>query len=293
MIDPQLSGKVAVVTGANNPRGIGAAIARALAAQGVALYVTYYRLEISDEMAEEAKKGVPGEALYRWLSAKNADEVIDEVRGSGGLIEAWEADLADPAACTEVFDRAERAFGPVEILVNNAAFWMPDSFLPSDLTQGKPSAGGAPISAFSVNAHDRHFQVNVRAPTLLIREFARRHIERKAQWGRIINVSTDGASCFPTEVSYGASKYALESLTRSAAVELGVYGITANVVSPGPIQTGYITPEAEASIVRSIPLGRLGEPMDVADVVVFLASEQARWLTGQLIYVGGGHAMRS
>jgi 3-oxoacyl-[acyl-carrier protein] reductase len=127
----------------------------------------------------------------------------------------------------------------------------------------------------------------------LIREFARRHIERNAQWGRIINVSTDGASCFPTEVSYGASKYALESLTRSAAVELGVYGITVNVVSPGPIQTGYIAPQAEASIVRSIPLGRLGEPADVADVVVFLASEQARWLAGQVIYVGGGHAMHS
>jgi 3-oxoacyl-[acyl-carrier protein] reductase len=293
MIDPQLSGKVAVVTGANNPRGIGAAIARALAVQGVAVYVTYHRQEISAETAEEARKGVPGEALYRWLNAESAEEVIEEVRAAGGLVEGWEVDLADPATCAEVFDRAERALGPVEILVNNAAFCMPDSFLPGELAEGKPSAGGIPISPFSITGHDRHFHVNVRAPALLIREFASRHIARGARWGRIINVSTDGASCFPTEVSYGGSKYALESLTRSAAVELGAYGITVNVVSPGPIQTGYIAPQPEASIVRSIPLGRLGEPMDVADVVVFLASEQARWLTGQLLYVGGGHAMHS
>lgn len=293
MIDPQLSGKVAVVTGANNPRGIGAAIARALAVQGAALYVTYYRQEIPAEVSREAESGIPGLSLYQWLSAKDAGEVIDDVRASGGHIEAWEVDLAVPAACAEVFDRAEKAFGPVEILVNNAAFWAPDSFLPDGVIEGKPSAGGGPIRTLDVQEHDRHFHVNVRAPALLIREFARRHIERDARWGRIINVSTDGASCFPTEVSYGASKYALESLTRSAAVELGPYGITVNVVAPGPTQTGYIAPQAEAALVQETPLRRIGDPADVADVVVFLASEQARWVTGQLIYVGGGHAMPS
>lgn len=293
MIDPQLSGKVAIVTGANNPQGIGAAVARALAAEGVAVYVTYYRQELSPEMAEEAKKGVPGEAFYRWLNTKDASEVIEEIRASGGLIEGWEVDLADPGACTEVFDRAEGAFGPVEILVNNAAFYKPDSLLPSNLIGGKPSAGGIPMTVLSVADHDRHFHVNVRAPALLTHEFARRHIARGAQWGRVINVSTDGASGFPTEVSYGASKYALESLTRAAAVELGPHGITVNVVSLGPIQTGYIAPQAEAALVRATPLRRIGEPRDVADVVTLLASEQARWLTGQLIYVGGGHAMHS
>ena len=104
-------------------------------------------------------------------------------------------------------------------------------------------------------------------------------------------MSTDGASGFPGEVSYGASKHALESISRAAAVELGPYGITVNVVSPGPVQTGYITPELEEKLLPEIPLRRVGEPEEIADVIVFLASEQARWITGQLLYVGGGHVM--
>jgi 3-oxoacyl-[acyl-carrier protein] reductase len=182
-------------------------------------------------------------------------------------------------------------FGPVSILVNNAAVSVADSLLPDEIAGGAPSAGGIPIAAFDSDRHDRHFRVNVRAPALLMREFARRLVERHTNWGRIINVSTDGASGFPTEVSYGASKHALESLTRAAAAEFGRYGITANIVSLGAIQTGYIGPEAEPTIVADTPLGRLGEPADVADVVTFLASHQARWITGQLLYVGGGHAM--
>ena len=83
----------------------------------------------------------------------------------------------------------------------------------------------------------------------------------------------------------------MESYSRAAARELGQYGITVNIVSPGPIQTGWITPEHEAIAVREIPLGRIGQPEDVADVIVFLASVQARWLTGQLFFVGGGHRM--
>jgi 3-oxoacyl-[acyl-carrier protein] reductase len=125
----------------------------------------------------------------------------------------------------------------------------------------------------------------------MIAEFARRHIARGARWGRIVNVSTAGAERFPSEISYGASKYALESYTRSAAMELGKFGINVNVVSLGPVQTGWITAELERAILPTIPLGRTGNPEDVADVVVFLASHQARWVTGQRIYVGGGHGM--
>ena len=150
------------------------------------------------------------------------------------------------------------------------------------------SSGSIPITPES---HDRHFAVNSRAVALMMAEYVRRHIERGARWGRIINVSTDGAYCFPGEVSYGASKAALEAYSRSAAKEVGKYGITVNIVAPGPIQTGWITPELEEKILPTIPLGRVGQPEDVADVIVFLASEQARWLTGQLLYVGGGHAV--
>jgi 3-oxoacyl-[acyl-carrier protein] reductase len=105
------------------------------------------------------------------------------------------------------------------------------------------------------------------------------------------DTSADAAHAHVANVSYAASKHAIESYSRSAAAELGHYGIRVNVVAPGPIQTGYITPESETEIVKGTPLGRLGEPEDVADAIVFLASAQARWLTGQLLYVGGGWRM--
>jgi 3-oxoacyl-[acyl-carrier protein] reductase len=124
-------------------------------------------------------------------------------------------------------------------------------------------------------AFDRIFAVNTRAPVLMMAEFGRRHIKRGAQSGRIINVSTAGAERFPSEVTYGASKFALESYTRSAAMELGKFGVTVNAVSLGPVQTGWITPELEQAILPTIPLGRVGTPSEVADVIVFLASHQA------------------
>ena len=92
-------------------------------------------------------------------------------------------------------------------------------------------------------------------------------------------------------IRYAASKHAIESYSRSAALEMGKYEITVNIVAPGPIQTGWLTPEQETQIAAQTPLGRVGRPEDVADVIVFLASEQAHWLTGQLLYVGGGWRM--
>jgi len=152
---------------------------------------------------------------------------------------------------------------------------------------GGPSEEAADdfVTAASI---DRHFSINARAYALLMAEYVKRYIARRASHGRIINLSTDAAHSHPGNVNYAASKHAVESFSRSAAAELGKYGITVNVVAPGPTQTGYITPEAEAEIVDKTPLRRLGRPEDVADVIVLLASEQARWLTGQLLYVGGG-----
>jgi 3-oxoacyl-[acyl-carrier protein] reductase len=241
--------------------------------------------------AGAAEPTEPGEALYRSRQAQAADQVIAAIEGQGGRASAYEADLSDPASLPALLNHAERTLGPVDILVNNAAVGgtPTDTFLPADPTM--VDWAGRVTHTITAASHDRHFAVNSRATALLMAEFARRHVRRGARWGRIINVSTDGASGFAGEVSYGASKHAMESFSRAAATELGPYGITVNVISLGPIQTGWMTPEMERDAVAHTPLGRVGYPEDAADVIVFLASEQARWVTGQLLYVGGGHAM--
>lgn len=276
MIDTGLQDKIALVTGAQH--GIGAATALALAAQGARVFIQYLRLPLNDE------EGAAQRAL-------DAAEVVQAIRSRGDQAEAAECDLADPAAVPALFDRVAAAFGPVDVLVNNAAVGgaPKDTFVP--LAEEALDRFQRSMHTVTAASHDRHFAVNSRAVALMMAEYARRHVARGAAWGRIINISTDGAYCFPEEVSYGASKAALEAYSRSAAVELSRYGITVNIVSPGPIQTGWIGSDMEMGIVPSIPLGRLGQPEDVADVIVFLASEQARWLTGQCLHVGGGHRM--
>jgi len=290
MIDPELQDKVVLVTGANNPFGIGAAIAEAFAAQGASLFITYLRSRpeaFGIDAATAAEATTPGEEFYRARNADAPDTVLDRLRNHPVRVESAEIDLADPGAIPSLFDRVEKTLGPVDILINNAAHSVSDSFVPSSVPV--EDWAGRMRTTFDAESHDRHFAVNSRAVALLMAEYARRHVDRRAVWGRIVNISTDGADCFPGEVSYGASKTALESYSRSAAMELGQYGITVNVVAPGPIQTGWIPADAEQPIVADIPLGRMGRPDDVADVVVFLASKQARWVTGQRLFVGGGH----
>ena len=289
MIDTGLRDKVVLITGANNPHGIGAATTKAFAAQGAKVFLHYFRANQPSGEAREA----PGEAFYYHQQSKNADEVLNVVRDLGAQAEAEEADLSDPAVIPVLFDQAEKRLGPVEVLVNNAAAWEGDTFvLPTaslrnelvELWTKRPSTIDAGI-------FDRLFAVNTRAVALMMAEFTRRHVARGANWGSIVNISTAGAEAFPSEISYGASKLALEGYTRSAALELGQFGITVNVLSLGPVQTGWITPELEKEILPTIPLGRIGRPEDVAGVIVFFASEQARWVTAQKIYVGGGHGM--
>lgn len=295
MIDPGLNGKVALITGANSPYGIGAAAARAFAAQGAAVFITYLRQHI--DLSPQAAKALdaasaPGEAFYQASQRLTAETVVEEIRAAGGRVAAIEADLADPASAPMLFEHAEQTFGPVDLLINNAAYCVPDTFIPAlQLSADVRAAGGAVLAPITAESHERHFAVNSRAVALMIAEFARRHVARGAAWGRIINISTDGAPGFASEISYGASKYALESYSRAAAAELGRFGITVNVMSLGPIQTGWIAPELERSVEQSTPLGRAGQPEDVADALILLAAEQARWITGQVIYVGGGHRM--
>jgi 3-oxoacyl-[acyl-carrier protein] reductase len=295
MIDPALRNRVALVTGGNNPHGIGAATAKAFALQGAAVFIHYFRMPTPEfaKAAEPRAEVGPGVGFYYSMQHRSAQEIVESIRAAGGRAEAWEADLADPSVVPQLFDRAEQAFGPVEVLVNNAAVDEFDTFLPAkSWTQGDHSdVTGLPINTLTAASHDHSFAVNSRAVVLLAAEFARRHIALGRYWGRIINVSTDGASGYPSAVSYWASKHAMESFSRAAAAELGPFGITVNVVSPGPIQTGWISPELEAKIAPNMPLRRVGQPEDIADAIVFFASEQARWITGQLLYVGGGNRM--
>ncbi len=292
MSDPGLRDKVALVTGGNNPLGIGAAIARALASHGVRVFIHYYRYDVEASPGSDpsSEAGLP---FFFEQQRKSADEVVASIRAQGAEAESWEGDLRESENVHLLFERAEEAFGRIDILVNNACEYAADTFVPSSAL-GRDAElwdGGPPLSTIDAESHDRHFAVNSRAVGVLTARFARRIIERQARWGRVVNISADCAWGCPREISYRASKYALESYSRSAAAELGPFGITVNVVSPGPVQSGYIDPEMEAALVREIPLRRVGRPDDIAQAVVFFASEHAGWITGQVLVVHGGHRM--
>ena len=289
MINPGINGKVALVTGGNH--GIGAAIAQALAALGAKVFITYFRPETAyaaRELQVALEAGIGGDRLICAQQQQTADHVLSAIRSAGGTATALEVDLSDPEVIPGLLDRCEAEMGPVEILINNHAYCAPETFDPANVDAND---SGAAVSLTSAEGIDLHMAVNVRATVLLMREFMRRHVERSAAWGRIVNISTDAAHAYGNNVSYAASKHAIESYSRSAASELGRYGITVNIVAPGPIQTGYITPEMEREIEAETPLGRVGRPDDIANAVVFLASDQGAWLTGQLLYVGGGYRM--
>jgi 3-oxoacyl-[acyl-carrier protein] reductase len=263
-----LSGRVALVTGGNC--GIGAATARALAARGAAVLVTYLRMA-SDEGAE---------AEYNAQRAADAGPVLDAIVSAGGRAEAVEADLADPAVPARLFDAAEAALGPVEILVCNASGWVQDTFTPAT-----EDHFGRPMRALTADTFEAQFAVDARSTALLIAEFARRHVARRGDWGRIVSLTSGGPDGFPTEVSYGAAKAALENFTMSAAWELGRYGITANVVYPPVTDTGWVTPQVRAAAIERSPLRRVGQPEDVAGVIAMLCSDGASPLTGNVLHL--------
>lgn len=293
MIDTGLKDKVVIVTGANH--GIGAATAFTFAKEGAKVFLNFLRQspELYGETDESAKKAKnPGRAFYCKMISQSADEVKNKIMKLGIKSYVWEADLSDPDNIPLMFDLAEEHLGKVNIIVNNAAFDRLDTFLPQKEIDKNPAfLNEYNLQTISAGSHDEHFSINSRSVALLTAEYAKRHIAGNFNWGRIINITTDGARCHASNVSYGASKYAIESYTRSAATELGPYGITVNAISPGAVQTGWMPEETEKNLSENYPLRRVGTPEDIAKAIIFFTSVQADWVTGQVLYVGGGNKM--
>ena len=261
--------RTALVTGANH--GIGAATAKALAAQGVAVLCAYFR---NARLGGLDDPSLP--AAYRATRMARADFVAESIRAAGGRAAAVEADLSDAASVPALFDAAEAQFGPVQILVNNASGWIADTFVPAATDRfGKVQA---PVSALTV---DQVLGVDRGAAALLIAEFARRHVARDGEWGRIVGLTSGGTDGFPEEVSYGAAKAAQVNFTLSAATELARFGVTANVVHPPITDTGWINQRTAAWAQTGGH--RVATPRQVADVIAYLASDAASLVTGNVI----------
>jgi 3-oxoacyl-[acyl-carrier protein] reductase len=199
-------------------------------------------------------------------------KVVAKIEANGGRAVAAAADVTDAQALRGLFDVAQESFGGLDILVNNVGI-------------GK----FAPLAMATDEDFDLHFNTNTRATFVAMREAAR----RLRDGGRIINISSGVVtSNRPTAGLYTASKAAIDSLTRTMAKEIGSRGITVNSVLPGVTagtEEGDNVPEQlKQQLTFQTPLGRLGEPEDLADIVAFLASDQARWVTGQTLHAGGG-----
>jgi 3-oxoacyl-[acyl-carrier protein] reductase len=270
MINYGLENRVAIITGANNPWGIGATTALAFAREGAKVVLVYKKVQ---RPFDPDKTGANGVDRYYAANAGDATAVESKLQALGADYLIIESDISNEAAVKDIYAAVMERYSRVDILVNNAA---------TDDENGFDT-----IEKITQKVIDETFAVNVRGSLLMTREF----INHRTDYGRIINLSTDAAQVFAGQITYGASKATMEALTRSIALEVAQYGITVNCVAPGPTQTGWIDAEFEKEVVPLIPMRKLIQPEDIAETILFLASEQARMLTGQVIKVSGGHAI--
>jgi 3-oxoacyl-[acyl-carrier protein] reductase len=244
-----LKGKVAIVTGAS--KGIGAEIARELAEAGASVAVNY----------ASSKEG--------------ADRVVADIKSKGGKAIAVKGDVAKAEDVQAIFAETNKAFGSLDILVNNAGVY-----------------AFQPLDAVTDSEFHRHFDTNVLG-TILAAQEALKYFGPEG--GSIINLSSVvSLAAIPNSVVYSATKGAVDAVTRVLAAELGPKKIRVNTIAPGGVETegthtmGVIGSDFETNMVAQTPLGRLGQPDDIAKVAVFLASDQSAWITGERLTVSGG-----
>ncbi len=250
-----LSGRVALVTGASRMIGIGAAICRNLANAGADIAFTHF-LAYDREHYDS-----PGDGPQK---------VRDELLASGVRVHDIAYDLSKPGIAGPLLDEAEAALGPVDILVNNAAYSTHDAW--DTLTE---------------ESLDMHMAVNLRATAMLTVEYARRFT--RGSGGRVVNFSSgQHLGPMPTELAYASSKGAIIAFTQCIAPDLARLGITANVINPGATDTGWMTDDLKAALIGAVPFGRIGQPQDAARLVGWLVSDDAGWITGQVINSEGG-----
>ena len=246
--------RTALITGVGRSRGIVAGLATGLAADGWDLVLSYWR-PYDDRIGLEAGPDDPAELAAR-------------LAGNGTRVELIPVDLADPVAPQDLLDTANSRVGAVDALVMSHCESVDSSLLTT-----------------TVESFDRHYAVNVRATWLLLAAFAR---QLPTAGGAAIALTSDHTV---HNLPYGVTKGALDRLVLAAAHELGDRGLRANVINPGPIDTGWMTDQIRASGLAQQPTGRLGTPADIANLVTFLLSDSGQWVNGQLLYCNGGYPL--
>ena len=256
-----LRGRAAVVTGVSRRAGIGYAVARRLASLGATVFMHHYRPHDRDQPWGEDPSG-----LQAVISG-----VRGALAGAGASVHDTELDLALPDAPARLINAAADACGHLDILVCNHA----------------RSGGDGPLGTLDARLLDAHWAVNTRSSILLAQAFAAQHDGRPG--GRVVFM-TSGQDLGPMtgEVAYAASKGALASITKTLAYQLADQQITLNAVNPGPVDTGYASPEAYEAVRRHFPQQRWGVPDDPARLIAWLVTDEAVWITGQVINSEGG-----